>query len=193
MGLIVAGGLWLLLWRSRWRLMGLPVILFGLASASMVDRPDILVSHDGRLLAVRGVDGALTVSTDRRARFSRERWLQQEGQTAASIWPQVGASADGRMRCDPLGCVYRWGDAVVAVIRDVRALQEDCRAATLVIATVPVDSPCPSARTVIDIKTLARDGAHAIWLRRGRPDIMSDRSWRGSRPWVIRAEPRAGR
>ena len=53
---------------------------------------------------------------------------------------------------------------MVALVRDSRALADDCRNADVVISAVPVRRPCPSARVVIDRADLRRDGAHALYL-----------------------------
>src|SRR5690606_26786659 len=77
-GLIVAslGGLWLALWRRRWRLLGVPAIVLGLAAGLLYRPPDVLVSGDARLMAVRGADGELILSSARAGRFSAENWLR---------------------------------------------------------------------------------------------------------------------
>jgi competence protein ComEC len=36
----------------------------------------------------------------------------------------------------------------------------------------------------VDRFSVWRDGAHAIWLEPSGPRIMSDREYRGTRPWV---------
>ena len=48
-----AGLAWLGLWKTRRRLLGVVVMLVGLASPVLDHPPDLLVSDDGRLIAVR--------------------------------------------------------------------------------------------------------------------------------------------
>jgi competence protein ComEC len=191
---VTLGGLWLCLWRARWRLAGIPAIVLGLLSIATERGPDILVSGDARLLAVRGDDGLLQVSAPRAGRLTRETWLRRAGQDEAPLWPAQGASADGRLSCDPSGCLYRAHGQVVALVRDPAALAEDCRVATVVIATVPVRRACPSAELVIDRFALWREGGHAIWLTSDGVRAQSVRASRGARPWVAPVpEPRRGR
>ena len=45
---------WLGLWRTRWRLLGVLPMLAGLLSPLAVPAPDLLVSNDARLIALRG-------------------------------------------------------------------------------------------------------------------------------------------
>ncbi len=189
---ITVGGLWLCLWRARWRLAGLPLILLGLLSIATQRTPDVLVSGDARLVAVRGADGLLQLSTTRTGRMTRETWLRRAGQDEALAWPAAGTSADGRLSCDGAGCLYRAAGQVVAIVRESSALAEDCRIASVVVALIPVRRTCPSAHTVIDRFALWRDGGHALWLEAGgQVRVESVREARGQRPWVAAVpEPR---
>ena len=184
---VVLGGLWLFLWRRAWRYVGLVPVAAGLASLALVDPPDILVDEQGELLAVRMVDGDLAVSTLRKARFERDVWLRRDGQEARpGKWPEEGPSADGRLACDRLGCIYRAKCHVVALVRRPGALQEDCLVADVVVAAVPVRRSCPAAGLVIDRFDLWRNGAHAVWFDGRGVRAESVNGWRGDRPWVPR-------
>lgn len=181
---IVAGGLWLCLWQRRWRLWGLLPILAGLITVPLARQPDILVAGDGKLMAVRGADGGLSLSTRRAARFEGEAWLRRDGEiaAAASVWPGTGTSADGRLSCDVLGCLYRVRGRTVALVRDREALLEDCDQADVVISAAPVRR-CP-APLVIDRGRLRRDGTHALYLSAAGVEVDTVRVWRGQRPWT---------
>ena len=189
LALVALGGLWLCLWRRRWRLWGLVAVAAGLMTIPLARPPDVLVTGDGKLLAVRSATGELMLSSRRVARFSAERWLERAGQWTWPLWPEAGYSEDGRLACDSMGCIYRAHDQTVALIQDPRALAEDCRTASVVVSTVPVRVPCPSARTVIDRFDLWRRGGHALWLDAERVTVESVADWRGARPWVPNREP----
>ena len=184
---IVLGGLWLFLWRRSWRFFGFVPIAVGFAGLATVDPPDILVDDRGELLAVRMADGGLAVSSLQVGRFDREIWLRRDGQEEqARKWPEEGVSNDGRLACDGLGCIYRAGGQVVALVREPGALEEDCRVADVVIASVPLRRPCPSARVVVDRFDLWRNGAHALWFEGSGLRVESVNGARGARPWVPR-------
>lgn len=186
---IVAGGLWLCLWQRRWRLGGLAGLALGFATLALVRPPDILVDGQGRLLALRAPDGSLAVSSLRVGRFDRETWLRRSGQeAAATAWPASGLGLDGRLSCDPLACIYRSNDRMIALVRRAEALPEDCRRADIVVSVVPVRRACPSADVVIDRFDLWRNGGHAIWLKDGAVRVQSVHGRRGDRPWVLRPE-----
>ncbi len=184
---IAAGGLWLCLWMRPWRLWGLAPIAGGAASLLLAPTPDVLIGRDAELLAVRDRAGNLVLSTDRRARFSANVWLRRDGQDRAATFPEAGAAASADLACDPWGCIYRRNGHVVALVRDGRALIEDCRAATVLVATLPVRRhDCPAPLVVIDRLDIWRDGGHALHLRADDVRVENVRAWRGARPWVRR-------
>jgi competence protein ComEC len=89
--LITMGGLWLFLWRGRWRLAGLG----GLAAALVLwgwapDRPQVLIAPGGRLVGVLGPEGR-ALDHGRAQSFAAETWLRRDGdgadQKAASARP----------------------------------------------------------------------------------------------------------
>ena len=56
--LIVLGGLWLCLWQTRWRALGLVIVAAGLLVSGEGTKPDVLVERDGRNVALRAEDGS---------------------------------------------------------------------------------------------------------------------------------------
>ena len=191
--LVALGGLWLALWRRRWRMFGAPMMAAGLATVWLAPAPDILISGDGRLLAVRSAEGQLLLSSGRAGRFSAEAWLRRAGQAEKLLWPRQGASADNRIACDGLGCVYRAGTKTVALTRDPRALDEDCRLATIVVSSEPVRVDCSGAEIVIDRFDIWKKGSHALWLSADGVTVRNARDARGERPWVLKPEQTARR
>ncbi|HLB06200.1 MAG TPA: ComEC/Rec2 family competence protein, partial [Alphaproteobacteria bacterium] len=181
--LMVGGGLWLCLWRRRWRLIGVAGIALGVALVPAGDRPDILVSGDAKLLGVATADGGFALSSTRRARFEAEIWLRRYGIREPAPWPDAGPSEDGRLSCDDLGCIYRAHGRTAALIAHEAALEEDCTLADVVVSLVPVRGPC-QAPVVIDRFDLWRKGAHAVWLGDDGVRAQSSADAQGDRPWT---------
>ena len=181
--LVALGGLWLCLWRRRWRYLGLVAVAAGLLWSTLGRPPDVLVDGDAKLMAVRGEDGALLLSSARAARFRAGIWLRRAGQGEAETWPREGTAALAALSCDGLGCIYRARGQTVALVRDGRALAEDCRIASVVVSLVPVRAPCPAGR-VIDRFDLWRAGGHALWLDPDGVRVETVRARQGKRPWV---------
>ena len=187
---ISVGGLWLCLWRSRWRFLGIVVIGGGIVLAGLERRPDVLVNGDAKVMATRGEDGRLWISTRQRGRFVSDVWLRRDGQAEAPTWPRGGKSAPAAgIRCDTLGCIQRRGDRTIAFVRDPRAFEEDCSRADVVVSAVPAWDLCEGPETVVDRFDLWRGGSHAVWLDGDRARVESVARARGERPWTARRAP----
>jgi len=181
-----AGLVWLCLWRGPWRLLGIAPILACVAAMALLRGPDILVSGDARMIAVRGEDGKLLLSTDGGDKLTVETWMRRAGQPATGAFPKdrAGRGEDARLRCDAQACLYRRDGRTAALVREASALAEECAQADVVISAVPVRRGCPGAALVIDRFDLWRAGAHAVWLDRRATRVESVGEERGDRPWV---------
>jgi competence protein ComEC len=189
--LLTLGGLWLCLWRTAWRLWGLAPVGLAFVLGTLHRPPDILISADARLVGVRTASGGMLLSSERAERFIGESWMRRAGVPQASLWPLGTQSADGRLRCDDLGCIYSRDGRRIAIVNKVDGLVDDCGGADIVVALVPVRRRCPSARQVIDRFDMWRYGAHALWLRDdGTLRVETARQVRGDRPWVPKPETR---
>ena len=180
---IALGGLWLALWRERWRLYGTVAVLLGLMLFPLQPQPDILISETGRLVAIRQGDHGFGFSTLRRERFTRDSWSDSFGMEGPDLerthWPGEAG------RCDALGCTVTRDGTVVAITWDPRSLPADCRRANILIASFPVRRRyCPGPDRLIDFFALRRGGAHSIAFTGAEARIeMVDPPGR-SRPWA---------
>jgi len=191
-GLVAAalGGVWLVIWRTRWRYWGLAPMLLAAISPFPAAPPDILATEDGRLLAIRASNGAYLLSSEKADKLAAEAWLRAAGGVPAGPLPGPGeATEDGALRCDPLGCLWHHDGRLVALVRDAAALPEDCRNADVIVALIPARHACRARALVVDRVDLRRNGATAIWLG---PSIVLDTAndRRGQRPWVLKLGPR---
>jgi competence protein ComEC len=188
--LVGLGGLWLCLWKGVWRWGGSAAIAAGLAAIWLVPRPNVIASGDARLFAVATAEGSLLVSPERGGDYDTETLLRQAGQTERLSWPDDDRpSADGRLRCDLAGCIYRAKGQIVALVRERDALADDCRAATVLVSAVPLRHGCPGPSLAIDRFDLWRHGGYAIWLSPDGAQVETVADWRGRRPWVPREPP----
>lgn len=190
---IALGGVWLCLWRRRWRIWGVAGITAGMMAIPLVRPPDVLVDGRARLVAVRDAGGNLAVSSLTRARFERDIWLRRVGADQAIGWPDLSAKEGGdrQLVCDSLGCIYHAEGRNIALVKAPDALLEDCGATQALISLVPTRRTCFGPAVVIDRFDLWRDGAHALWIEPdGRIRAESVNETRGDRPWVIRPSPK---
>lgn len=184
LALVTAGILLLCLLRGRTRLLGLALATGGMAAGLLLARPpDLLVSADGRLIAAR-LDG--TVHLQRlsgASALTRDSWLRLWGAAAAERFPERGEAAAGALACTPGACLLRAApEAPPVVLLRGDPSAEACRVAALVVSAEPVRGRCGAA--VVDRFAVWRNGAHAVWLTPAGPVVVSDRAWRGARPWV---------
>jgi competence protein ComEC len=179
--LISFGGLWLVLWRARWRWFGLIAVAAGITMVLLTRPPDILVSRDSETIAVRTSDGRLALLRSPSDSYSATDWLKRDGD---SRLPQnaIAGTSDG-VRCDALGCIAHAssGLTIAAPLRP-DALADDCSFADVVISAVPTRHACAGPKLVIDRFDVARGGATAIWLA-GKITVVTVRDARGDRPW----------
>jgi competence protein ComEC len=176
------GGLWLCLWRTSWRRLGLIGIALGLLLMPLGRPPDLLIDARGEIVAVRLDGGSLALSPWERDRWITDTWLQSAGQAEAAPWPEYGGSA-GPLRCDALGCVIERHGRRVALARAPEAIEEDCRHADLVVSYPRVEW-CPGATPLIGPRALRRAGGVALWLEPASIETLTVREVRGERPWT---------
>ena len=182
-GLAVAslGLVWLCLWRARWRLCGLPLLALGLAATTFDRPPDILVSGDGRLIALHAGEDLFWQRQSGAGRLDREAFARRYGLASAEPLPREGSLGDGRILCSPGACTLGAGPARAVLLRGAPPA-EACANAALVLSAEPVRGRCAAA--VIDRFAVWRQGPHAVWLGPAGVRILSDRAARGDRPWV---------
>jgi competence protein ComEC len=178
--LIVLGLLWLCLWQTRTRALGLVIAAAGIALAPRAERPDILIERDGATAALRSDSGNLVFPPATAASYSVDNWLLADGDSRDA----ASASDDGAFRCDSLGCIGVVKGKTVALIRHPGALEEDCRLADIVIAPFTIGKKCRAARVIVDRRMLKAEGAHALYIEGLSIRTETVAASRGRRPWV---------
>jgi competence protein ComEC len=161
--LMIAGFLWLALWRERWRLAGLAPVLIALPVALLAPHPVALVNEDGTAAAVRGADGRLSLLGAKTASFEKQLWLRADADDRDLTDPTLATG----VACDQLGCVTPLGpdgSARLALANRPDAVDEDCRQAAIVVARFDVPANCAPHGLTIDRRALALGGAHAVYV-----------------------------
>jgi len=181
--LLTAGGLWLCLWRRRWRYAGLPVAAIGLMLGPP-PAPDLLMSEDGRVLGLRDERGVVHVASARLDRYVTESWARRQGQEGARRWTVSADEQALGLGCTTGLCRWRKGPWRVALVSDERRLAEACGSADIVLSTVDAQARCRGPRLVIDRRDAWKEGAHALWLDDLNVRRETANGRRGDRPWV---------
>jgi len=172
---------WLCLWRRWWRALGVLPMILGLASAALVQPPHILISQDARLVGFFATDTLFIQRQQGASNLTRDAWLRLYGQDAAKALPAEGASPDGKLSCTADGCRFDAGASAFFARRG--NIMAQCGAVAVIISAEPIRQRCRQS-ILIDRFSVWRDGAHAIWLTPSGAQVVSDRAWRGDRPWV---------
>jgi competence protein ComEC len=191
-GLIVAGGTWLLLWRTRLRIWGLAVIAAGLTLAPFEPRPDILVSRSGTLVAARGDDGRLSALASRSDHFDLGRWLERDGDGRSPASVADPAQGSSVFTCDSSGCVARVRERRLSTPRHPSALRDDCERTDILVLRQSRPAGCAPSALVIDAAALRREGAHALTFRGSEIAVTTVTGLHGRRLWTVErgAQPR---
>ncbi|MFZ1109757.1 MAG: ComEC/Rec2 family competence protein [Rhodomicrobium sp.] len=194
---IVAGGLWLIIWRRPWRLFGFALIGAGVAMTSLRDSPDILVDREAKVVAIRGVKGKLEAPKSRKGSYALGQWLRADGDARK---PKE-ASAGVGWQCDAYSCLAQVKGQLVSFIAKPDAIQEDCQRVAILVAPMDIRLPCPSPKIILDRGALWEKGSAAISIIDGELLVSTATDSRGARPWAprrrrresIAPEPEAGK
>ncbi len=126
--LMVVGGLWLTLWRKRWRLLGLRRRrAAGIRLRRKPRRPDILAGLERIARCSSRSRRSARGHIRGRATFELARWLEHDGDSRE---PKDVLNKRQAFRCDGIGCVAKAaGDTTSSVARHGSAFADDCAAA----------------------------------------------------------------
>ncbi|GAA4719761.1 ComEC/Rec2 family competence protein [Sphingomonas lutea] len=188
-GTIIAGGLWLCLWTSRMRLLGLVPALIGAIGAATAPTPDLLITGDGRHLAVVRADGTPMLLRERSGDYIRSVLAE----SAAFDGDPLPLGDLPGSDCSRDACVAELGDAgrrwrLLAIRSSQRidwaALTRACAAADIAVADRRLPRGCTPRWLKLDRAALAQSGGVAIFLDDPpRLDTVADRV--GDHPWGI--------
>jgi competence protein ComEC len=174
-----AGLVLLCLLRSPLRWSGAGLVVLCIVGSWATPRPDILVSADNAMVAVRDAGGVLRVMASRRDGFALRAWLAADGDARSD---KDDSLADG-IRCDPGGCVARMADGrSVALALTADGLIEDCETAAFVVTARNAPPSCGAP--IVD-RDAARNGG-AVSVRRNGESLIVEAARPDTyrRPWT---------
>ena len=187
-GLMIAGGLWLALWRTRLRRWGLVPVAAGALWALATPAPDLIVTGDGRHLALRTPSGELAILRGRAGDYVRSLLSETSGVEGELLELD---EIDGA-RCNPDVCIAdivrdgrRWRLLATRSghLVDIGALNSACAAADIVVSERRLPRTCRPRWLKADRLLLQRSGGLSITLGEN-PGVatVADRS--GHHPWA---------
>jgi competence protein ComEC len=188
LSLMVGGGLWLLLWRRRPRWLGLPVIVAGALIAASAPAPDIIVTGDGRHMAIQTGEGSPALLRARTGSYVRDQMASGLGEEPLAL-TSLDALSGARCTRDVCTVDFASGEAShrIAAIRSAyrlpwREIVSLCAGVDYIVSDRRLPRACAPRRLKIDPALLSRTGGLAIDLRHGT--IRTVRASRSDHPWV---------
>jgi len=186
--LMAAGGLWICLWRTRWRRLGLAAVAAGAAWALATPAPDLIVTGDGRHLVLRSDDGGLALLRPRAGDYVRETLAELAGEEPEYL-ELAGLSSAA---CSPDLCVAdlrrggrRWRILATRSPHFVRwdRMVRACAEADIIVADRMLPRGCVSRWLKADRAMLRRTGGIAVTLG-ARPRLATVAGQVGRHPWA---------
>ncbi len=190
-GLMVAGGLWIALWRTRWRRLGAVPLLVGMVWSLATPAPDLLVTGDGRHVAIRTADGALALLRDRTGDYTADTLAENGG---VSDLP-VLLSEQRDARCSRDLCLARrmaggraWRVLATRSLYRVPTAEliAACAGVDIVISEHRLPRRCAPRWLRLDRPMLAQTGGVAIALASGA--VRTVRHAGDAHPWIATPE-----
>jgi competence protein ComEC len=170
--LMVAGGLWVALWRTKARRWGAIPFAIGMVWALLTPPPDLLITGDGQHLAVRTPDGALHLLRSRAKDYVREQFAEGSGvQTTALDLDALPGAICSRDVC--VASLRRGGrDWHLVATRtpymlDIAQFKEVCAWADIAVSDRRLPRTCSPRWLKLDAPQLRQTGGIAIALARG--------------------------
>jgi competence protein ComEC len=186
--LMVAGGLWICLWRTRLRRLGLIPVAAGAIWALVIPAPDLIVTGDGRHLVLRSPSGELALLRPRAGDYVRDtlaelsaaepNFLDLDRLPVAACSPDLCAAnltkggRTWRILATRTPHFVRWDRMVQA-----------CADADIIVSDRLLPRGCNPRWLKIDRAFLRRTGGLAITLG-SQPEVATVAGQTGRHPWA---------
>ncbi len=186
-GLMVAGGLWLCLWNTRVRLLGIAPFAVGALGAALSPAPDLLVTGDGMHLALVQ-DGKPLILRERAGDYVRSLFAEASGFDGnpgdLGERPYSACSNDACVALVHKGEVeWRLLATRSAYRIDWATITRACADADIVVSSRLLPRSCSPRWLKLDPPALDRTGGLAIYLGNDPwVDSVADRV--GEHPWA---------
>ena len=184
---MVAGGLWICIWEHPARRYGLALVAVGAVGAALTPRPDLLVTGDGRHLAVIGEDGRPALLRPRTGDYVRDTLSEAAGFDGEPVL--LDEQSFGR--CSRDACIAmierdgrRWQMLATRSrnFLDWRSFIAACSASDIVVSDRRLPDACTPRWLKLDRPALQRSGGLSIRLG-SRPSVSSVAARVGGHPW----------
>jgi competence protein ComEC len=186
-GLMAGGGLWIALWRTRARWAGVLPFAVGAIWAAMTPAPDLIVTGDGRHLAIRSRDGGYALLRERAGDYVRGL-LAETGGVDGEL-PVLDDVPGTRCNSDLcLATIERDGGPRRVLATRSGYLVEPlplirlCRTVDVVVSERRLPKSCRPRWLKLDRSYLSRSGG--VTVRFAPAAVQSVAGQSGAHPWV---------
>ncbi|MFC4292182.1 ComEC/Rec2 family competence protein [Sphingorhabdus arenilitoris] len=189
---MILGALYFGIFRRRARYFGIPLFLIGLTAMITAPYPDILVTGDGKHLAVVGSDGKLALLRDRAGDYVRDTLRENAGVKAEPVaitdWPGAQCTADA--------CVItidrdgrRWNILALRSRYYIPSMElaVACKRVDIVVSDRWLPRSCKPKWLRADRESLAKTGGLTFYLSNAfsGPRVESVVAAGHHHPWII--------
>jgi competence protein ComEC len=188
---IAFGGLWIALWRTKARRLGLIPLAIGTAWTLATPAPDLLITGDGKHLAVKGPDGSLRLLRPRAGDYVRDLLGWGAGIQATAL--DLDAMPGARCSDDACVAVLRKGEHDWHLLAtrsrerlDWEPLTRACAWADIIVSDRRLPRSCTGRWLRLDSTALGQSGGISIALAGPRVESVNGDD---HHPWVMRARP----
>jgi competence protein ComEC len=187
--IIVSGGLWLCLWRSKIRLVGLGIIACGLGLYFITPSPNIIIDSKSKVVAFI-TNNKIYFTSKKISKFSKEGILHSVGKEDFTVLDKNNLPSDISIKNGIL--YFKHNKHLVAIIDDKLNKQKQitvsnfssCIDADLIINLTLLNAPsCRVNLQQITLSNLTNNGSYKVFL--GTSVIFENVvSSRGKRFWI---------
>lgn len=181
------GSLIFILWKGHFvKAFAVGIILASFLLSGTTRQPDILMTDDLKLIAVKNKQGDYLFSQARGDKFIRENWMQSIAQSEALYWPKKRGHVDDVLSCDEEACLYKIKNKTISFIKEKSAIRKDCAIADLVVFKgYPAFNMGCAYEKMLHSKQLKGAGVSYLYVEEGKPlSVKNTKADRGDRPWV---------
>ncbi len=187
----LAGGFWLLLWKSKVRLWGMVPAALGMIWAIMAPTPDMIITGDGKHMAVRSENGEFALLRPRAGDFVRDTMSEAIG--ASDEFAEIDSFSGANCSRDMCIVSFKRGGRSwrVAATRSAyrlpwEGLIETCRSVDIIISDRRLPPKCTSRWMKADITLLRQTGGLAINF--SDASVRTVKLLQDRHPWVLARE-----
>ena len=149
-------------------------------TAKPFQKPDVLISDKGDVVAIRGLDNRLYASDGRKGEFALAKWLKAEGDGRHP----VETRENNTFTCDATACTGMVKGKRVTLLRSLAALSDVCNQSDIIIYRFEIKRRCPATMMKIARFALSHGGAHALYIDQEKIKAITSEDKRRHRIWA---------